>query len=57
MKLLVNDLQRQHSLHAQEYNDKAIEVLNSGWYVLGKEVNAFEEEFASYIGTRYCIGH
>lgn len=46
MKLLVNDLQRQHSLHAQEYNDKAIEVLNSGWYVLGKEVNAFEEEFA-----------
>lgn len=56
MKLLVNDLQRQHDLHAQEYNNKAIEVLNSGWYVLGKEVNAFEEEFASYIGTRYCIG-
>lgn len=56
MELLVNDLQRQHSLHAQEYNDKAIEVLNSGWYVLGKEVNVFEKEFASYFGTRYCIG-
>lgn len=31
-------------------------VLESGWYILGKEVNSFEEEFATYCGTKYCIG-
>ena len=28
----------------------------SGWYVLGAEVEAFEQEFASYCGTRHCVG-
>ncbi|HDP70292.1 MAG TPA: DegT/DnrJ/EryC1/StrS family aminotransferase [Actinobacteria bacterium] len=37
--------------------DYAIDrVLASGWYLLGKEVQAFEEEYAYYIGTRHCIG-
>ena len=31
-------------------------VIRSGWYVLGQEVNAFEKEFASWIGARHCIG-
>jgi dTDP-4-amino-4,6-dideoxygalactose transaminase len=31
-------------------------VLDSGWYLLGKEVKAFEEEYARYIGVRHCIG-
>ncbi|RKY07169.1 MAG: aminotransferase [Planctomycetota bacterium] len=31
-------------------------VLDSGWYLLGKEVKAFEEEYAKYIGTKHCIG-
>lgn len=31
-------------------------VLDSGWYLLGKEAEAFEEEYAHYIGTRNCIG-
>lgn len=31
-------------------------VLESGVYVLGKEVTAFEEEFAEYSNLRYCIG-
>jgi dTDP-4-amino-4,6-dideoxygalactose transaminase len=31
-------------------------VLDSGWYVLGEEVAAFEREYAAYCGTRYCIG-
>jgi dTDP-4-amino-4,6-dideoxygalactose transaminase len=29
---------------------------SSGWYILGKEVEAFESEFAAYCGSRYCIG-
>ena len=31
-------------------------VLDSGWYILGEEVDAFEAEFASYCGSRHCIG-
>lgn len=30
--------------------------MRSAWYVLGKEVEAFEQEFAAYCGSRYCIG-
>ena len=31
-------------------------VMDSGWYILGKEVAAFEEDFAAYSGVRHCIG-
>lgn len=31
-------------------------VLDSGWYLLGKEVKAFEVEYAQYIGSKHCIG-
>lgn len=31
-------------------------VLNSGWYLLGAELEAFEAEYAAYTGARYCIG-
>lgn len=30
--------------------------LNKGWYVLGEQVSLFEDEFASYCGSKYCIG-
>ena len=54
--ILPNNLGRQFSLNAAEYEQKAIEVLRSGWYILGKEVSAFEEEWADYIGSKYCVG-
>ena len=54
--IMPNDLGRQYSLHAEEYKAKACEVLDSGWYVLGKEVEAFENEWAQYVGTKYCVG-
>ena len=31
-------------------------VMESGWYVLGKDVEAFESEFASYCEAKHCIG-
>jgi len=31
-------------------------VMESGWYILGEEVEAFEEEFADYCGVDHCIG-
>lgn len=54
--ILPNNLGRQYSLHEEEYKKKACEVLDSGWYILGKEVFAFENEWAKYIGSKYCVG-
>ena len=51
-----NNLLRQYSLHDKEYEDKALSVLRSGWYVLGNEVKGFEEEWAKYIGVKFCVG-
>ncbi len=31
-------------------------VMDSGWYILGKEVEAFENEFAHYCGAKHCVG-
>jgi dTDP-4-amino-4,6-dideoxygalactose transaminase len=37
--------------------DGAIQrVMNSGWYILGEEVEKFEEEYAAYCGARFCLG-
>jgi len=37
--------------------DAAVQrVLDSGWFILGKEVEAFESEFSQYIGCKYCVG-
>lgn len=56
MNIMPNNLKRQYDLHAAEYEEKAVEILRSGWYILGKEVTAFEEEFARYIGVKHCVG-
>ena len=31
-------------------------VMESGWFVLGREVEAFEAEYAAFCGTRHCVG-
>lgn len=56
MQILANDLKRQYDLHAAEYEAKALEVLRSGWYILGREVEAFEWEWAAMVGAKYCVG-
>ena len=56
MQILANDLKRQYDLHAAEYEAKALEVLRSGWYILGREVEAFEREWAAMVGAKYCVG-
>ena len=39
----VNELARGFRLYQKEYEDRAVEVLRSGWYVLGKQMMSFEE--------------
>jgi dTDP-4-amino-4,6-dideoxygalactose transaminase len=46
----------QYLAHKQEIDDAVRRVLESGWYILGDEVRAFEEEFAAYLGVTRCIG-
>lgn len=42
--------------HKDEINPAIARVLDSGWYILGQEVAAFEKEFAAYIGVRFAVG-
>jgi len=55
-KIMANRLDRGFQLFQEEYEKKIIDVLRSGWYVLGPEVSAFEKEFSSFIGSKYCVG-
>lgn len=56
MKIRQNRLDRQYFEHQAEFEEKALEVLRGGMYVLGKEVSAFEREFADYLGVKNCVG-
>lgn len=55
-KIMPNRLDRGFYMYQQEFEEKAIEVLRSGWYVLGNEVTSFEKEFAAYTGAKHCVG-
>lgn len=56
MQIKCNVLDRQFQMYSQEYEEAALRVLRSGWYILGNEVKQFEEEFAAYTGRKYCVG-
>lgn len=48
-------LKRTFDLHKAEYEEAALRALNSGWYVLGKEMEEFEKKFAEYMGVKHCV--
>ena len=56
MKIMPNRLDKGFYMYQKEFEQKALDVLRSGWYVLGNEVKSFDEEFAQYVGTKYCVG-
>jgi dTDP-4-amino-4,6-dideoxygalactose transaminase len=39
-----------------ELDEAYFRFMRSAWYILGKEVEAFEQEYAQYCGSKYCIG-
>ena len=49
-------LKEVNARHADELKAAAARVIDSGWYVLGDEVAAFEREFAEYCGVRHAVG-
>ena len=44
------------SLHGDEINAAITRVVKSGWYLQGQENERFERNYASFIGTKYCVG-
>ena len=55
-RIMPNRLDRPFFQHQDVFEKKALEVLRSGWYILGNEVKSFEQEFAEYTGARHCVG-
>jgi dTDP-4-amino-4,6-dideoxygalactose transaminase len=56
MKVPFLDMKTPYLELKQELDAAYRRVMESGWYILGQEVEAFEVEFAAYCGTQYCIG-
>jgi len=56
MKIMPNRMDRGFYKYQEEFEEKALQVLRSGWYILGPEVEAFEKEFAEYTGSAHCVG-
>lgn len=54
--IAANNLQRAYQRYASEYEQKALDVLRSGWYILGGELREFEHEWADYLGVKHCVG-
>lgn len=50
------DLQKINAQYEPQLSAAIQEVVQSGWYILGKAVQQFEEEFASYCGVKHCLG-
>lgn len=50
------DLKAINTQYRNELVSAATRVIESGWYIQGTEVKAFEEEFAGYCGSKHCIG-
>lgn len=50
------DLQSINTQYSKELKQVASEIIDSGWYLMGQQLEKFENEFSSYIGTKNCIG-
>ncbi len=56
MKVPFLSLQDVTAMHGDEIREAACRVIDSGWYLQGQENELFEQHYAEYIGTKYCIG-
>jgi dTDP-4-amino-4,6-dideoxygalactose transaminase len=54
--ILPSDLKANYEAYKDELRAAALRVLDSGWYIGGKEVEAFEQAFAQFVGTPYAVG-
>ncbi|MBY6198474.1 DegT/DnrJ/EryC1/StrS family aminotransferase [Vibrio hangzhouensis] len=50
------DLKAINNQYSEELKEACSRVIDSGWYIMGDELTAFEREFADYCGSEYAIG-
>lgn len=50
------NLKKMNQAHSKELLEATKRVIDSGWYIMGKELQAFEKEFAEYCNTKHCVG-
>jgi len=50
------DLQKINALYNLELKEAANRVIDSGWYLMGKELESFEQNYADFCGTKYVLG-
>ena len=50
------NLKKINAQYQHELKEACSKVIDSGWYIMGKELDSFETEFANYCGTKYAIG-
>ncbi|RXP45409.1 DegT/DnrJ/EryC1/StrS family aminotransferase [Lutibacter sp. HS1-25] len=50
------DLQKINAQYEQELKAAANRVIDSGWYLMGKELETFEQNYAAFCGTKYALG-
>lgn len=56
MKVPFLDLKAAYRELKEELDSAYYRVMDSGWYILGEEVEAFEREWAAYCGVKHCVG-
>ncbi len=56
MEISFLDLKKINLRYAPAFQEVFNDVLESGWFILGKKVSEFEENFAAYCGVKKCIG-
>tara|TARA_R110002072_G_scaffold289873_2_gene457223 strand:- start:21145 stop:22251 length:1107 start_codon:yes stop_codon:yes gene_type:complete len=50
------DLKKINTQYQAELKEAAERVIDSGWYILGDEVDSFEKKLCNYVGSSHCIG-
>ncbi len=50
------DLQKINAQYELELKEAANRVIDSGWYLMGKELETFEQNYASFCGSKYALG-
>ncbi len=55
-RIMTNRLDRGYFRYREEFEEAALRTLRSGWYIMGKELESFEKNFAAYTGRKYAAG-
>jgi dTDP-4-amino-4,6-dideoxygalactose transaminase len=50
------NLKEINAQYAEQLKDACSRVIDSGWYLMGKELEQFESQFSNYCGTTHCVG-